>query len=172
MQKSCVHVYTGDGKGKTTASVGIAARAIGQGLRVGFFQFMKSGMSGELVSLAKLGVMVVAPQGSTKFVFQMDEAEKTEYAEKQQATLGRAIEQAGELDLLVLDEIVSAVTTGMIPSAQVEDFLKTRPEGLEVVMTGRDVPEQLIDLCDYVTEMKMHKHPYEKGIPARKGVEF
>lgn len=172
MQKSCVHVYTGNGKGKTSAAAGLAARAAGQGLRVGFFQFMKGGVSGELISLAKLGITVVSPQGSKKFVWNMDEGEKQDYAKQQQQTFERAVEMAPQFDLLVMDELVSCVESGMVPVEQVEDFVKNRPEGLELVMTGRDPGQRLLALCDYITEMRMVAHPYEKGMPARKGIEF
>ena len=172
MQKGCVHIYTGDGKGKTSAATGLAVRAAGRGLRVGFFQFMKGGASGEQVSLQKLGVVVVSPKASKKFVWDMDETEKAAYASIQQQTLDEALVRAAEFDLMVLDEVISCMATGMVDKKQVTAFIASRPQGLELVMTGRDAGEELVALSDYVSEIKMVKHPFAFGVPARRGIEF
>lgn len=167
-----VQVYTGDGKGKTTAAVGTATRALGQGLRVGFFQFLKTGMSGEMIPLVKAGALFMAPQGSGKFVFQMDEKEKEQCKEQQMANLGRATEMMPQLDVLILDEIFGALETGMVEKEAVLSLLAQRPQSTEVVMTGRNAPEDIVDMADYVTEMRCIKHPYDAGISARMGIEF
>lgn len=172
MAKGMVHVYTGDGKGKTTAAAGLAARALGQGLRVAFFQFLKTGLSGEVISLAQLGAEVFAPQGSGKFVWEMDDVEKAACAQQQQSTMERAFDMAPEFDLLVLDEVVCAVEAGLLALEDLRQLLEDRPEELEVVLTGRGADEELLQLGDYVTEMKMLAHPFELGQAARRGVEF
>lgn len=171
-ENACVHLYTGEGKGKTTAGVGLATRALGQGLRVGFFQFMKAGLSGEVVSLAKLGATVVSPSMGTKFVWDMDDTEKAACATLQQETFARARQAAQDLDLLVLDEAISACDTGMLSYEEVAGFIQNRPKGLELALTGRGDIAPLLPLADYCTEMKLHAHPYEKGRGPRKGVEF
>lgn len=172
MQDGCVHVYTGAGKGKTTAAAGLAARAAGQGLRVGFFQFLKNGVSGEVISLAKLGVQVVSPQGGGKFVWEMDEAEKRACAQKQSETLARAAEMAERLDVLVLDEAIAAMDAGVLDEGEVTAFVKNRPRGLELVLTGRGASAELLQQADYVTEMQQVAHPYEAGRKARRGIEY
>lgn len=169
-----VHIYCGDGKGKTTCAMGLAARAAGRGNRVVIAQFLKDSDSGERLSLAALpGVTVLEVPDKMKFVFVMSEAEKGAEQARQTALFRRAADLAlaGECELLVLDEMCSAVTTGMVDAALVAEFLDSRPEGLEVVMTGRDPDAALQDRADYITEMKKIRHPYDKGVPSRVGVE-
>lgn len=174
-KKSYVHIYTGEGKGKTTASAGLAARALGRGLRVGFFQFLKSGksgISGEVLSLAKLGAITVSPETS-KFIWEMDEEERAACAKKQRETLARAIKMAPGFDLLVLDEAVCALEAGMLTAEELCDFIANRPEGLELVLTGRGNIEPLRGVCDYITEMRLLSHPFENCRQGpRKGIEF
>ncbi|MFV0351054.1 MAG: cob(I)yrinic acid a,c-diamide adenosyltransferase [Oscillospiraceae bacterium] len=172
MEKGYVHVYTGDGKGKTTAAVGLATRAAGNGLAVGFLQFLKSGFTGEMVPLARMGVTYLAPQFSSKFVYQMTEEEKEACAITQQDLLSRAAELAQRLDVLVLDEVICAVDTGMITEADLLDLIKNRPAGLELVLTGRGATPAMLEQADYATEMKCIKHPYDKGVKARTGIEL
>lgn len=171
-QQGLIHLYTGDGKGKTTASVGLATRARGSGRRVVFCQFMKGRETAELEALRSLGVTVVRQPMPAKFVFQMNDAEKAEYAAIQQDTLRQAKEAAADCDLLVLDEVISAVTTGMVDVHELTTFLETKPEGLEVVLTGRDAPEAIRRLAHYVTFMRADKHPFEQGVAAREGIEY
>ncbi len=172
MKQGCVHVYTGDGKGKTTASVGLAVRAVGQGLNVGFFQFLKSGISGEVVALAQLGVEVFSPQAGSKFVWEMNEGERAACAELQQNTLERAMAMMGELDLLILDEVVCAIDVGMLSEKELLRLIENRPQELELVITGRGASEEIMQLADYVTEMVKHAHPYDQGHKARSGIEY
>lgn len=169
-----VHLYCGDGKGKTTAAVGLAVRAAGSGLSVLFVQFLKTGRSAELEPLRELGVGVVSGQPFPKFVFQMNEGEKAETRAFHRQRLAEAIEKSKKgLDLLILDEIMGALATGIIDERDVIDFLRTKPDHLEVVLTGRDPPASLIEAADYVSEIIMRKHPYEsKGTQARQGIEF
>lgn len=173
-QLGLVHIYCGDGKGKTTAATGLAVRAKGQGLHVLFVQFLKSGTSGELESLRKLGIEVVSGQPSGKFVFQMKPEEKEANRIFHGQRLAEAIDRSRTgIDLLILDEILGAISTGMVDQAAVMEFLANKPARLEVVLTGRDPSEQLMAQADYVSEMVMRKHPFESSrTPARPGIEY
>lgn len=171
MKDGCVHLYTGDGKGKTTAAAGLAARAAGQGMQVGFFQFLKNGISGEIIALSKLGAQAFAPQ-TGKFVWEMSEEERAACTARQKEMLARAQGLMPDFDMVVLDEVVCAISENMITKEEIEAFIKARPNGTELVLTGRGAPEWLFEYCDYITEMKPHAHPYEHGLAARKGVEF
>lgn len=172
MGKGYIHIYTGDGKGKTTAAAGLSTRAVGQNKKVAFFQFLKSGFSGEMASLARLGVSVFAPQGNGKFVKDMSAEEKIACQNQQQASLERAVAMGNDLDLLVLDEVICAVETGIVPLQTVLMFMENKPDSLELVLTGRNATAEMIERADYVSELVCVKHPYEKGITARKGIEF
>ncbi len=169
-----VHLYCGDGKGKTTAAVGLAVRHSGRGGKVVFAQFLKDGTSGECRVLAKLGVTVLAAKPVGKFSFRMTEEEKAETA----AALGRTFDAATgfavreRATLLVLDEICAAVNCGFLPEKTLTEFLESRPDSLEVVLTGRDPSENLQVHADYITEMKKRRHPFDEGVAAREGIEF
>lgn len=167
-----IHIYTGDGKGKTTAAVGLAVRASGAGKRVAFAQFMKGRPTSEIAQLEKLGITVIKAGTVTKFVPYMTDAERAQCAEESAAGFEAAAAMAENLDVLLLDEIISAVTTGMVPEARLLEFLRSKPAHLEVVLTGRDVPSDIAELADYLSDIKAVKHPYEKGISARKGIEM
>lgn len=171
-KKGLIHIYTGDGKGKTTASVGLAVRASGAGKKVAFVQFMKGMPSSEIKQLQALGITVVKAGTITKFVPFMTDAERTRCAEEQMGGFETAVAMAPDIDMLVLDEMISAVTTGMIPEERLLGFLRAKPAGLEVVLTGRDVPESIAALADYLSDIRAVKHPYEQGVPARKGIEM
>ncbi len=169
-----VHLYHGDGKGKTTAAVGLAIRAAGCGKHVLFVQFMKGGQTGELVILGQIPNMkVVRNKPCNKFSFAMTEAEKAELTRCHNALLGEAIimTKDGQYDLLVLDEAVGACAKNLLDEAMLQDFVQKKPETLELVLTGRNPSAFLLEAADYVTEMKKIKHPYEQGIPARVGIE-
>ena len=169
-----VHLYCGDGKGKTTAAVGLAVRHSGRGGKVVFAQFLKDGTSGECRVLAELGVTVLAANPVGKFSFRMTEEEKAETA----AALGRTFDAATgfavreRATLLVLDEICAAVNCGFLPEKTLTEFLESRPDSLEVVLTGRDPSENLQVHADYITEMKKRRHPFDEGVAAREGIEF
>src|SRR3989338_8343294 len=180
-----VHIITGDGKGKTTSSLGLAMRAAGNSLKVHMIQFLKSGVTGELFSSKKLGFeveqfgvdVVRARQKNLqefidktgKFVFQPDELEK------EAALLGfehaKNIIKSGEYDLVILDEINCVLDKGLIPINEVIELIKNHGN-TEIVFTGRDAPEELYEYADYVSEVKRIKHPWQKGIKARKGIEY
>ena len=173
MDKGLIHLYCGDGKGKTTASLGLALRAAGRGLRVLYVQFFKDGSSSEFCLLEKLdNVTFLRPERSFGFFRTLSPEEQEEARQFYSAHLEKALALSPQYDLLVLDEAMSACRTGVIPEAEVLDFLKNKPEQLEVVLTGRDPSQALFDAADYVTEMCKRKHPFDQGIPARKGIEF
>jgi cob(I)alamin adenosyltransferase len=167
-----VHIYTGDGKGKTTASVGLAVRAAGAGFRVAFVQFVKGGPeSSELESLRRLGVVVTRPATASSGLMRgaVTEDDLTAAAAAIQST-EEAL--AGDFDVVVLDEACVAASRGLVDPQILAAVIGARAPHVEVVMTGRGAPDVLVDLADYVTEMKLRKHPFQRGVPARRGVEF
>ena len=170
MDKGLVHLYCGDGKGKTTAAMGLALRALGQGMRVVVVQFLKNGTSGELEPLKKLGAAVYSGQPGAKFTFQMNAEEKAQAAKENNARLAEALQQP--CDLLILDEICAARNSGMVDEALAKQAVLERPQHREVVLTGRNPEVWMVEAADYITEMQPRRHPYEQGIPARKGIEF
>ena len=170
MDKGLVHLYCGDGKGKTTAAMGLALRALGQGMRVVVVQFLKNGTSGELEPLKKLGAAVYSGQPGAKFTFQMNAEEKAQATKENNARLAEALQQP--CDLLILDEICAARNSGMVDEALAKQAVLERPQHREVVLTGRNPDAWMVEAADYITEMQPRRHPYEQGIPARKGIEF
>ena len=169
-----VHIYCGEGKGKTTCSVGLTVRAAGYGLRVLFMQFLKSGDSSELKVLRSLdNVEVVGMKPVKKFSFQMTEEEKEETRisnAEQFADVVKRLETE-HFDMLVLDETLGAIEAGLLDEDVIAGFLQSRPEQLEVVMTGRYTSDRLVELADYVSRIDKVKHPFDKGIGARAGIE-
>lgn len=170
MDKGLVHLYCGDGKGKTTAAMGLALRALGQGMRVVVVQFLKNGTSGELEPLKELGAAVYSGQPGAKFTFQMNAEEKAQATKENNARLAEALQQP--CDLLILDEICAARNSGMVDEALAKQAVLERPQHREVVLTGRNPEAWMVEAADYITEMQPRRHPYEQGIPARKGIEF
>ena len=169
-QTGLLHLYYGDGKGKTTAAMGLALRALGNGKRVVIVQFLKGGKSGEIPLLEQLGAVVYRGKAGQKFVFQMNEAEKAATCQLQNENLAAAM--ARQADLLLLDEAGSAWELGMVDKALLQKAVLLRPAGQECVLTAHAAPQWMLDAADYVTEMKCHRHPYQKGIAARAGVEY
>lgn len=168
-----VQVYTGDGKGKTTAAVGQAVRATGAGKRVAFVQFVKGGAwSSELKMLRELGVRVERPaERSTGLLAEgLTDDDREAAAEAWQIASG--ILSAEDFDVVVLDEINVAVHYGLVDEADLLAALDARPRGMDVVLTGRGASEAIVERADLVTEMVPRKHPYERGVPARLGIEF
>ncbi len=170
MDKGLVHLYCGDGKGKTTAAMGLALRALGQGMQVVVVQFLKNGTSGELEPLKKLGAAVYSGQPGAKFTFQMNAEEKAQATQENNARLAEALQQP--CDLLILDEICAARNSGMVDEALAKQAVLERPQHREVGLTGRNPEAWMVEAADYITEMQPRRHPYEQGIPARKGIEF
>jgi cob(I)alamin adenosyltransferase len=174
MSKGLVIVNTGNGKGKTTAALGLALRAVGQGLKVSMIQFIKGGWKyGELKAPDFLPGFEITPMGKG-FVGLGGKTPAPEDVELAVETLaaGRAKVVSGEWDMVILDEINCAVDLGLIEIEKVLDLIREKPENVHLVMTGRGAKPQIIEAADLVTEMKEIKHPYHEGIKAQKGVEF
>ena len=168
-----LHIYCGDGKGKTTCAMGLAVRAAGHGRKVVVAQFLKGSNSGERITLTSNPNVTCLPVPETiKFIFMMNEQEKAEASAEMTASFRQAAELSRDADLLVLDELCGAVSTGMIALDEILAFLDSRPESLEVVITGRDPAPELQERADYITEMRKVKHPFDQGVTAREGVEW
>lgn len=168
-----IHLYYGDGKGKSTAACGLAVRAAGSGMRVLFVQFFKAGTSGEFAVLRKVESMdFIFPDSHFGRYHQMNEAQRETVKAAYARMLGNVISRAKDYDLIVLDEVVSAFRYEMINQKQLLAFLKKEGQHREIVLTGRQPLSALSDLADYATEMKQVKHPFERGILARKGIEY
>lgn len=165
-----LHLYYGDGKGKTTAAMGLALRALGSGKKVVVLQFLKGSKSGEVPLLEQLGAKIYRGKAGQKFVFQMNEEEKAATRQLQNANLAAAA--ADEADLLILDEVGSAWELDMVDKALLQKAVLARPAGQECVLTAHAAPQWMLDAADYVTEMKCRRHPYQKGIAARQGIEY
>ena len=165
-----LHLYYGDGKGKTTAAMGLALRVMGSGKRVVILQFLKGGKSGEVPLLEQLGAKVYRGKAGQKFVFQMNEAEKEATRQLQNANLTAAM--AAPADLLILDEAGSAWELDMVDKALLQKAVLERPAEQECVLTAHAAPKWMLDAADYATEMKCHRHPYQRGISARQGIEY
>lgn len=169
-----IHIYCGDGKGKTTAAVGLAVRCAGRGNKVLMVQFLKSRDSGELYSLAKLpDIEIMRGKESKKFTFQMNEEEKhallIEHNKMFEQVLAKI--KNGGYSLLILDEVIGALNAKVFEMPKLIEFLRHKPENLEVVLTGRNPAPELVEIADYVSEMRKVKHPMDKGIMAREGIE-
>ena len=173
MQKEAryIQVYTGDGKGKTTAALGLILRAVGAGWRVLFGQFLKNGNFSEIKALKKLGDQVTIRQyGSGKFIKGKPSEKEIEIARVGLSEIMQVMEE-GRYDLIVLDEINVAVHLGLIPVESIINLLEKRPQDVELVFTGRWAPKEITEQADLVTEMRMIKHYFSKGIRAREGIE-
>ena len=178
-ERGLILVNTGNGKGKTTAALGVALRAVGQGLKVLILQFIKSGNGyGELAGLAKLGDQVEIRSMGKGFIYykrdEVGEAELARHKEAAQEAWQTLVEEVNSdrWDLIIMDEINNAINYELIDVNSVVDMLKHKPKRLHVVLTGRYAKPEIIDVADTVTEMKVVKHAYEKGIKAAKGIEF
>ena len=175
-RQGLVIVHTGNGKGKTTAALGLAVRAWGQGLKILIMQFIKGGWKyGELKSLKKFEPEILIQQMGEGFVKKANTAdEKENHIKLAQNALVQARKEmlSGKWDMLILDEINYAVKFGLLTVEDVLDLLKDKPQEMHLVLTGREANEKIIDIADLVTEMKEIKHPYQKGIKAQQGVEF
>ena len=170
-----MHIYTGEGKGKTTAAVGLAVRAAGAGKTVLFAQFLKDGSSSEIAVLNEIeNIKTRHCETVTGWVKDMTEEErakaKADYARFLRDLFAEA--EAEDADLLILDEILAAVNCGFIEERTLLSFLDEKPAKLEVVLTGRSPSPDICLRADYITEMKKLKHPYDRGIRARKGIEY
>jgi len=173
LNRGFVQIYTGNGKGKSTAAIGQAVRAAGFGLKTFIAQFMKEYPYNELNSLKYLSEWITIEQfGGDDFVYKKELPGKDEL-EKASNGLQTARNKmlSGEYDLIILDEAIVAIYFKLIETKELIEFIKAKPENVELILTGRYCPEELIELADLVTEMKEVKHYYQKGITSRKGIE-
>ena len=173
MELGCVQVYTGNGKGKTTASLGLALRAVGRGLKVCVFQFIKGGgRYGEHLAAEKLApLLTIIQTGRPGWVNTKDITEDRRVAQEA-FVQARELLTSGEFDLFICDEINGAVGFGLIDVEQVLELISRKPEKTELVLTGRNADERVIEAADLVTEMREIKHYYKAGVPARTGIEM
>jgi cob(I)alamin adenosyltransferase len=170
--KGLIQVYTGSGKGKTTAALGQAVRAAGRDKKVLIVQFMKKWDYGELHSLKNIPEITLKTFGTKDFIYK-GKAKEIDFEEAKRA-FAEGVEGAlsGKYDIVIFDELNVALDFGLLKIKQVLDFLKAKPRTVEVIITGRNAPAEIIDLADLVTEMKEIKHPFQKGISARIGIEY
>lgn len=173
--KGLIHIYCGDGKGKTTCATGLAIRAAGNNMNVLMIRFLKNDNSSELSILNTIERITVIPcEKEFGFFFQMTEEQKREAKKVYSSLLHSAIEQVKNqsFQLLIMDEVMAALKYNLIEESELISFLEQKPYNLEVVLTGRDPSEKLLSIADYVSEIKKLKHPFDQGIQARKGIEF
>ena len=170
-----IHVYYGDGKGKTTAAMGLAIRAAGAGKKVLIAQFMKDERTSERQILGEIpGITLCPVPKQVKFSFQMTEKERFKQLqdnERQFITIGEKQKET-TYDMVILDEVLYALKNQLLSELTLEDFLEQRPDDMEVVLTGNYLPEMVEKRADYITEMKKIRHPFDKGVPARRGIEI
>ena len=172
-KKRLLILYTGNGKGKTTAALGQAMRAVGHGFKVCIIQFIKSNTrTGEANALALLGDDVELHVMGSGFTWEEKDEEKLRQTSLIAWEFAREKITGGSYDMIILDELTYLLSYGLVDSDEVLATLKNRPENLHVVVTGRDAPQGLIDAADLVTRMEEVKHPYKEGVKAQKGIEF
>ncbi|HMA62139.1 MAG TPA: cob(I)yrinic acid a,c-diamide adenosyltransferase [bacterium] len=170
--KGYVQVYTGDGKGKTTAALGLSMRAAGAGLKVFFAQFVKGQTYNEIKIINNsIPKIEIQQYGRDCFIKKDPQPEDIQVARKGFNAARKKI-QSNHYDLIVLDELNIAIYYKLVTVEEVMDLIKDKPENLEIVITGRKAPQELIDAADLVTEMKEIKHYYKSGVQARPGIEF
>lgn len=172
MIKGLIQVYTGDGKGKTTAALGLALRAAGRNMKVLIVQFMKKWDYGELHSVKLIQNITLETFGTKEFIHK-GKAKKIDYEEAEKAfSFGAEGIQSGDYDMIIFDELNMALYYELLDLKEVVQKIKGKPDNVEVVITGRRAPQEIIEIADLVTEMKEIKHPYQKGVDARKGIEY
>ena len=171
--KGLVHIYCGDGKGKTTTSVGLTVRAAGSGKKVLFYQFLKDNSSSERNVLEKVPeITLVRGREMQKFTFRMNEQELDELRTYNNEMLDKLFEMAKDYDMLVMDESVYAIGSNLLDEEKLIAHLEEKPFGLEVVLAGRNPSQKLMEHADYVSEIQKVKHPFDKGVSSRKGIEL
>lgn len=175
MKEGLVQVYTGDGKGKTTAATGLAIRAAGRGLKVIFIRFLKKNDSGEVTMIERNipEIKFMKFNSQDKFIWNMNEEERELLKKETREGLTQAmnIAENGTCDVLVLDEIFGACRNGLIGEDDILNLIKVKQSGVELVLTGRDAPQIIIEAADLVTKMENIKHPFDSGIKTRTGIE-
>ena len=173
LERGLVQVYTGDGKGKTSAAFGLALRAVGRGLKVYVIQFIKGGFDyGELYVVKRLPNFKLESFGRGKFVTDVPPTKDDIKLAKEAFELAREVVSGGEYDVVVLDEINVALHLKLIDTEEMVDLIRRKPKHVELILTGRYAPSEVIELADLVTEMKEVKHPFTKGVSPRKGIDY
>ena len=173
MKEGLVQVYTGDGKGKTTAAFGLALRAAGKGFSVFIVQFLKGRHYGELESVKRLSDRIkVVQSGLDTFVKKGEPSDEDLRLARRGLELARDAIASGEYDIVILDEVNVAVELGVLKVAEVLPLIDERPSGVELVLTGRYAPAEFCERADLITEMKKVKHCYDAGVGMREGIEF
>jgi cob(I)alamin adenosyltransferase len=168
-----IHLYFGEGKGKTTAACGLAIRAAGSGMKILFTQFFKNGKSSEVAVLSKVeNIDCRFPSVNYGRYKNMTEEQKNEEKNVYGKLFAEIIGSACDYDMIVLDESVSALNYGFLPEDALMEFLLKEGKNREIILTGRNPSARLLEIADYATEMRKEKHPFDKGIRARKGIEF
>lgn len=170
-----LHIYCGDGKGKTTAAVGLAVRAAGSGMRVHIVQLLKGGKTSELEALKRIpGITVNRSNKNYGFTFKMSERTMDQVKICHDRLLKDAEEKMkkGDVDMLIIDEFNAAYEYELLNRTLADRLVLEKPDHVEMILTGRNPMQKFLDIADYVSEIHMIKHPYTKGITARKGIEF
>jgi len=172
LEKGFVHVYTGCGKGKTTAALGLGLRATGAGLKVHMIQFMKGRRYSEIDAIKNLSNFTISQYGRDEFV-NKEKPEKIDIDLAQKGLVyAKEVIKNGKYDMVILDEINVAIDYKLVALNDVINLIKEKPEKLELVLTGRYAHPEIIKISDLVTEMLEIKHPYQKGVSCRKGIDF
>lgn len=176
LKKGYVQVYTGNGKGKTTAAVGLAVRAAGNGYKVFMVQFLKSSLTGELESAKKLepNFKIFRFEKKRGFFWTLNDEEKQELKKEIHEAYNFCAQalKENQCDILIMDEIMGALSNNMVSKKQLLDLIDIKPDNVELILTGRNVPEDIVEKVDLVTEMKDIKHYFSQGVPAREGIEY
>ncbi|MGI6684845.1 MAG: cob(I)yrinic acid a,c-diamide adenosyltransferase [Bacillota bacterium] len=174
LSQGLIQVYTGNAKGKSTAAFGLAVRAAGHGFKVVIIQFMKTGSYyGEISGLKRLAPEIeLFSYGKKGFISRKGVTKEDISLAHQALTHAEKVISSPDTDILILDEINNALYFGLISVDEVLDFLDQKPPHVEVILTGRNAPQELIERAHLVTEMKEIKHPYQQGISSRKGIEY
>lgn len=174
VSKGLIHIYCGNGKGKTTTAMGLCTRAAGYGMKVLIYQFMKNNKTSERKILEQVpNITFVDGLEVEKFSFQMTEEEKAERREYylEQFRKVTALAEKEPYQVLFLDELIYTIGAGLFDETVLVQYLKEKPEGLEVILTGQNPGEAVVELADYVSEIRKIKHPFDKGMPSRYGIE-
>ena len=173
LEKGLVQVYTGNGKGKTSAAFGSALRAVGRGLRVYVIQFIKGGFDyGELYVAKRIPRLKLTAFGRGKFITEIPPSNRDVQLAREAFEFAKKTVDSGKYDIVILDEINVVLNLRMISIDEVIQLIKNKPEHVELILTGRNAPKEIIEAADLVTEMREVKHPYAKGVQPRKGIEY
>lgn len=173
LERGLVQVYTGNGKGKTSAAFGLALRAVGRGLNVYVIQFIKGGFDyGELYAIDKLPNFTLKAFGRGRFITEIPPGKKDIRLAEEAFQLAKETVEGGKYDVVILDEISVALKLKLIDVDRVLKIIKNKPKHVELVLTGRYAPRKIVEAADLVTEMKERKHSFNEGHVARKGIEF